>query len=260
MTAVVSRSMMHRAALACASALLVLLTTGCHHKAKVARHYPPPPPTRSYPPSTASSRPLPSYATPPPNWNDNTVRPSTEASVETGLASWYGPPYHNRQAANGQTYDQNAMTAAHRTLPMGTTIRVTNTATNQSAVVVITDRGPFVHGRILDLSLAAAKATGVYRAGVTQVRIEVLQERAGATTAGKWCVQIGAFQDARNAQRLQDDLQRRYTTAKVIEFQGPTGHWVRINPLGYDRSRAMAIASTLRTVEPDALPYLVRLD
>jgi rare lipoprotein A len=260
MTAAVSRIMFHRVALACASALLVLLTTGCHHKAKVSRNYPPPPPARSYPPSTASSRPLPSYATPPPNWNDNTVRPSTESSVEVGLASWYGPPYHNRQAANGQVFDQNAMTAAHRTLPMGTTVRVTNTATNQSAVVVITDRGPFVHGRILDLSLAAAKATGVYRAGVTQVRVEVLQERAGATTSGKWCVQIGAFQSAKNAQRLQDDLQRRYSNAKVIEFQGPTGHWVRINPMGYDRRQAQQIASTLRTAEPDALPYLVRLD
>ena len=263
MTAAVSRTLAHRIALACASAILVVLTTGCHHKAKVSRNYTPPPPARRYPSSTTSTttaRPLPSYATPPPNWNDNRVNPSVESSVETGLASWYGPPYHNRQGANGQVYDQNAMTAAHRTLPMGTTVRVTNTATNQSVVVVITDRGPFVHGRILDLSLAAAKATGVYRAGVTQVRIEVIQERAGATTAGKWCVQIGAFQSARNAQRLQDDLQRRYSTAKVIEFQGPTGHWVRINPLGYDKRQAQAIASTLQTAEPDALPYLVRLD
>ncbi|SDF80724.1 septal ring lytic transglycosylase RlpA family protein [Terriglobus roseus] len=259
MTASVNPSKWQRAGLVFASLLLVLLTTGCHHKTKVSRNYPPPPPSHNYPPSTASSRPLPSYATPPPNWNDNALAPR-DSSVEVGLASWYGPPYHNRQAANGQPYDQNAMTAAHRTLPMGTTVRVTNTATNQSVVVIITDRGPFVHGRVLDLSLAAAKATGVYRAGVTQVRIEVLQQRAGVSPTGKWCVQIGAFQDARNALRLQNDLQRRYSTAKVLEFQGPTGHWVRINPVGYDKRQAVAIADTLRTAEPDALPYLVRLD
>lgn len=262
MTAGASHSKWQRAGLVFASLLLVLLTTGCHHKTRVSRNYPPPPPVRSGASSSSSAtakRPLPSYATPPPNWNDNAL-PPRDSSVEVGLASWYGPPYHNRQAANGQPYDQNAMTAAHRTLPMGTTVRVTNTATNQSVVVVITDRGPFVHGRVLDLSLAAAKATGVYRAGVTQVRIEVLQERAGVSPTGKWCVQIGAFQDSRNALRLQNDLQRRYSTAKVLEFQGPTGHWVRINPLGYDKRQAVAIADSMRTAEPDALPYLVRLD
>lgn len=250
-----------RAAVAFASVLLVLLTTGCHHKAKpVARRYPAPPAASRTSTSAAARRPLPSYATPPPNWNDNAAPPAPVASVETGLASWYGPPYHNRQAANGELFDQNAMTAAHRTLPLGTTVRVTNIATGQSAVVVINDRGPFVHGRVLDLSLAAAKITGVYQRGVTQVRVEVLQQRAGVSPTGKWCVQIGAFLNRNNALRLQDDLQHRYATAKVIEFQGPTGHWVRINPAGYSRSQALAIAGTLRTAEPDALPYVVRLD
>ncbi len=108
------------------------------------------------------------------------------------MASWYGPPYAGRKGADGTVYDQNAMTAAHLTLPSGT-IRVTNLATNQSAIVWITDRGPFVHGRIIDLSLAAAKATGLYRMGVAKVRVEAYAApvRPNAIPGGRWCVQIG---------------------------------------------------------------------
>jgi rare lipoprotein A len=251
---------LRRAAAATATLLFALLLTGCHHKAKVSRRYPPPPPASrrdpySYPETRrAAPAPLPPA-------NDNAIASGRANTVETGLASWYGPPYHNRQSANGQIYDQNAMTAAHRTLPMGTTVRVTNLSTGQNTVVTITDRGPFVHGRIIDLSLAAAKVTGLYRMGVAQVRVDVLQERPGAELNGRWCIQIGAFLEKNNALRLQSELQRQYsTTARVIEFQGPTGHWVRINPLVPDRRRAQQIAATIRTAEPDAIPYLVRLD
>lgn len=153
------------------------------------------------------------------------------------------------------------MTAAHRTLPMGTVVRVTNLTTSQSVTVKITDRGPFVHGRLIDLSLAAAKETGIYRMGLAKVRVEVLEQRPGADLGGKWCVQIGAFLDKNNAWRLQSDLQRRYaTSAKVIEFQGPTGHWVRINPISASRTQALQIASAIHAAEPDAQAYLVRLD
>lgn len=181
------------------------------------------------------------------------------SSTEVGLASWYGPPYHNRRAANGEIYDQNAMTAAHRTLPMGTVVRVTNLQTGKSAIVKITDRGPFVHGRVIDLSLAAAKETGLYRLGVAKVKIEIFAEQR-PLSGGKWCVQVGAFQHERNAQKLKDALVRRYTTAKVIEFPGPTGHWVRVNPAVPDKAHAEQVAASVRSAEPDALPYLVRLD
>lgn len=238
-----------------AALFVALLTTGCHHKAQVSRRYPPPPNPASRPYGNTPQRTVPDGPV-----NDNAIATGKVSSVETGLASWYGPPYHNRQAANGQIYDQNAMTAAHRTLPMGTTVRVTNLTTDQSTIVKITDRGPFVRGRILDLSLAAAKATGLYRMGVAKVRIEVLEQRADLTS-GRWCVQIGAFLDKDNAMRLQSDLQRRYSTsAKVIEFQGPTGHWVRINPLTADRGQATQIAQAIRVSEPNAQAYLVRLD
>ncbi len=87
---------------------------------------------------------------------------------ETGMASWYGAPYHNRRGSNGEVYDMNAMTAAHLTLPLGSIVRITNLKTGNSALVRITDRGPFVEGRIVDLSLAAAKALDVYLPGTAK--------------------------------------------------------------------------------------------
>ncbi len=116
--------------------------------------------------------------------------------TEMGLASWYGPPYSGRKGADGTVYDQNAMTAAHLTLALGTVVRVTNLVNGQSVVVRITDRGPFVRGRIIDLSLAAAKETGVYRAGVVKVRVEAFKAPPLGPTVypgGRWCVQVGAF-------------------------------------------------------------------
>ena len=109
-------------------------------------------------------------------------------STEVGLASWYGPPYAGRKGADGTVYDQNAMTAAHLTLPMGTMVRVTNLTNNESAVVKITDRGPFVRGRIIDLSLAAAKATGVYRAGVAKVKVEAFAAPVRVECGSGWTV------------------------------------------------------------------------
>ena len=179
-------------------------------------------------------------------------------STEIGLASWYGPPYHNRQAADGSIFDQDALTAAHRTLPMGTVVRVTNVATGESVIAKITDRGPFIPGRTLDLSLAAAKAIGVYRAGVAQVKIEAFAHPA-ADPAGRWCVQIGVFIDAADAIQTKNDLLSRYSAvAKVIEFAGPTGHWVRINPLKPDRLTAEHIAQSIHP--PDSEAYLMRMN
>ena len=181
-------------------------------------------------------------------------------SSEIGLASWYGPPYTNRKAADGSIYDQNAMTAAHRELPMGSIVRVTNLTNNQSVIVRITVRGPFVDGRILDLSLAAAKAIDVYRPGTAKVRVEAYAPPVGSDPAGHWCVQIGAFLDEADAIQLKNDLTRRYTTAKVIEFAGPTGHWVRINPKYPDKATASQIADSIHIPDPGAQPYIVRLD
>ncbi len=178
---------------------------------------------------------------------------------QTGMASWYGAPYDNRRGSNGEVYNMNAMTAAHRTLPLGSIVRVTNVKTRAVAVVRITDRGPFVEGRILDLSLAAAKALDVYLPGVAKVKLEVLQVPSPLDTGGRWAVQIGSFADEKNANEVADHLQRRYRTAKVLRFASPIGDWwVRVRVQGDDRERAQTLAR--ETATPEGAVFLVRLD
>ena len=241
----------------CLLALCALLA-GCHHSSRPssAANYPPPPlaPAPIERPSTRVPAKPSAPATPRPTQPEDLGAP---VSTEVGLASWYGPPYHHRAAADGSIFDQNALTAAHRTLPMGTTVRVTNLASNESVIVKITDRGPFVPNRILDLSLAAAKSIDLYRAGVARVRVEAFPHTS-ADPAGRWCVQIGTFLTQEDATQIKNDLASRYTAAKVITFQGPTGFWVRINPTAADRSTATRIADSIHI--PDADPYLVRLN
>ncbi len=150
------------------------------------------------------------------------------------------------------------LSAAHRELPMGSLLRVTNLRTGQSSIMRVTDRGPFVPGRVLDLSVASAKAIGVWAPGTATVQIEVFAAPKPIAEGGRWCVQIGAFHSESKALALQRSLQRRYTLANVIEFTGPTGHWVRIRPAGDDKSKAQEIESTVAPEEGAA--YLTRLD
>jgi rare lipoprotein A len=208
-------------------------------------------------------RPIPPVTAPPQPATDVTDDATFVAThkpiySEEGVASWYGPPYHNRQGANGKTFDQNAMTAAHRTLPMGSLIVVTNEKTGQSATMRVTDRGPFVQGRLLDLSMASAKATGVYLPGTAAVRVDVYQTPHPIDLGGRWCVQIGAFEHEHKAEKLREELERKYDTANVIDFEGPTGYWVRIRPQGDNKEQAESIVRRLQPAEGNA--YLVRLD
>lgn len=177
---------------------------------------------------------------------------------EVGMATWYTAPYKGRKAANGEAFDDAAFTAAHRTLPMGSLIKVTNLATGQSAAMRITDRGPFVDGRIVDLTIASAKATGVYRSGLVRVRIDVYQTPKPISHGGRWCVQIGAFKSESNALRLRNRLLELYPQSNVIEFSGEDSFWVRIRPAGDGLEQARYIASHLHPAEGEA--FLTRLD
>jgi rare lipoprotein A len=178
--------------------------------------------------------------------------------TQTGLATWYTAPYKGRKAANGEIFDDHALTAAHRTLPMGSLIKVTNLETGQSAAMRINDRGPFSGDRILDLTLASAKATGIYRSGLARVRMDVYETPKSINSGGRWCVQIGAFHNERAAKKLKKQLLRRYSEANVIEFPGEDSYWVRIRPEGDNRQIAEQIARQLRPSEGEA--YLTRLD
>jgi rare lipoprotein A len=221
----------------------------------------PPPPSiaPAETPANSKNAPAPAPASP---VEDAGLRTPVEAKpliTETGLASWYGGVYDNRRGSNGEIYNMHAMTAAHRTLPLGSVVRVTNLKTERSAVVRITDRGPFVRGRILDLSEQAAKQVDVWVAGVAMVRLDVLHTPVPLTDPGRWAVQIGGFGKQRTADQMADRLSRRYQTAKVHCFSSPVGNWwVRVRVQNDDRGKAEEI---VRETQPgEGGIFLVRLD
>ena len=257
--------------------ITLLLLAACGHPKQARVEVPPPPPpasvgTASTQEPTSSSSP--SSKTAQPRLNDSAegasaanpdlAEPSipagaTPIATETGKASWYGPPYHNRRGSNGEVYNMHAMTAAHRTLPLGSVVRVTNLKTAHSALVRITDRGPFIPGRVLDLSLAAARKLDVYQPGVAEVKVEVMETPAPLDSGGKWAVQIGSFPDESVAIEFADHLTRRYRTAKVLRFASPAGGWwIRIRVLDDDHDRAQQMVAETRTRE--GAVFLVRLD
>jgi rare lipoprotein A len=247
-------------------AFALLCASGCgHHKTPSQLPAPQaaPPAPEEYPPAPRNppTARIPVTPVPPGGVSDedldfiNTHRPIL---TEVGLATWYTAPYKGKKAANGQVFDDNDLTAAHRTLPMGSLIVVTNLKTRQASAMRISDRGPFVEGRIIDLSIASAKSTGVYRAGLAQVQVDVYSTPKPIETGGRWCVQIGAFKDEDAALNLKQQLLRDYPGSNVIEFAGQDSYWVRIRPQGDDREQAEFIAAHLQPAEGAA--FLTRLD
>ncbi|MBZ5721099.1 MAG: septal ring lytic transglycosylase RlpA family protein [Acidobacteriia bacterium] len=248
--------------------ILAFFLTACGGPKQARVEVPPPPPISqpsAQPPKPSVSQTEPTEAGDEDissNEDKETLSIPTDAKpilVETGSASWYGAPYHNRRGSNGEVYNMNAMTAAHRTLPLGSIVRVTNLKTGHSAIVRITDRGPFVTGRIVDLSLAAARKIDVWQPGTATVRLEVLKTPVPLDQGGRWAVQIGAFDQEEAASELADRLARRYHTAKVLRFSSPVGAWwVRVRVLDDNRQRAEEVARDTQTQEGSI--FLVRLD
>lgn len=136
--------------------------------------------------------------------------------VEEGTASWYGQDFHGKSTSCGEIYDMNAMTSAHKILPMGTRLHVTNLRNHRSVEVRVNDRGPFVGNRIIDLSYAAAKELDIVATGTAPVRIEAIASASGAAIIlGPFTVQVGAFSDPENAYRLASQLKKRYGFSSV---------------------------------------------
>lgn len=181
------------------------------------------------------------------------VRELTPAPVpagweETGKASWYGRPYHGRRTASGEVYDMAQMTAAHRTLPFGTWVVVENRLNGRTAEVRITDRGPFVADRILDLSWAAARVLGAVDAGVIPVRLRVVAPPGTAARGegGGFAVQVGAFSSAYRAALLREELGRTWTGAYVEEAELGGRRIYRVRLGGYPtRAEAHRVATRL---------------
>jgi rare lipoprotein A len=179
-----------------------------------------------------------------------------------GLASWYGRPYHGRRSASGEIYNMNAQTAAHRTLPFQTWVRVTNLENKRVTNVRINDRGPFIEGRIIDLSRAAAEAINMVGTGTALVRVEVVQTAPGEPNPrARYAVQVGAFLVKENALALQSDLEERFGDVFIESHRAPEGRYYRVR-VGHNRSReeAEALAEQLRQETNLPLAMVVRLD
>jgi rare lipoprotein A len=177
--------------------------------------------------------------------------PARLGSEETGHASWYGHPYHGRRTASGEVYDMVDLTAAHRTLPLGTWILVTNLDTGQALELRVNDRGPFVDGRILDLSWGAARLLGAVGPGVIPVRLRIVglpgvRAEPDGTRAAAFAVQLGAFADRARADALRQTVERTGVSARVTETL--VGHEVyyrvRLGPYA-GRAAAEAVAGRL---------------
>ncbi len=198
-------------------------------------------------------------ASPTPKRGKTAQSPAPAGYMEEGNASWYGIPFNGRRASNGEIYDMYKLTAAHKTLPFETMVRVTNLTNGKSTTVRITDRGPFVENRIIDLSLAAAREIESVGPGVVAVRVEVLTPGIDPT-GGFFTVQVGAFRDQANAQRFRDRLNLSYSPIFIQQYDSADGTFYRVRVgkvSGEDAARQFG--EQLRQRE-GVTPIVVRLD
>ena len=182
------------------------------------------------------------------------------ARYEEGIASWYGHPYHGRRTANGEVYDMYKISAAHRTLPFNTRVRVYDRENGREVEVRINDRGPFVEGRIIDLSYAAAQV--IRMEGIAPVRLEILGlDMDPGLLPGIFAVQVGAFRDRSNAERLKDTLSRQYGPVSIQEFDRGDYIFYRVR-VGQERTEAAArdLARDLREANLATGTFVVRVD
>ncbi len=213
--------------------------------------------------------------------------------TETGIASWYGIPYHGRQAANGEIYDMNELTAAHRTLPFGSIVKVTSATSNSSVTVRITDRGPFVGDRIIDLSKQAARQIDMIGPGTMKVKLQLVaygpprlgakpviqaqqpaperqpeQQRAPERQPDRqaqeqetpqlsgYAVQVGLYNDKAKAESLKERLSRRYQPVTLVPREGARTQWRVLVGDKPSEAEAEALAVVLRKQVGEALVVL----
>jgi rare lipoprotein A len=254
-----------RAPLAGLVVALVIFSTGClHHNAKTAQNFPP----------HAGINPTPAAPNAP------------IVQGEEGVASWYGRPFDGRRAASGEIFSMYDMTAAHRTLPFGTQVKVHDLENGRDVTVRINDRGPFVEGRIIDLSYAAAQAMGMN--GIARVQLEILgvspDSGAGAgggvgvgagpitggvagtvpvtiDESGVFAVQVGAFSDVNNANRFKALIEQSFTPVTVVSFDSGNGIFYRVR-VGHESSEAGAdaLADKLRSANLATITFVVRIN
>jgi len=217
-----------------AIALAAVLLAGCGHKKHARRTPAPPAPAPSSVPKLGHT--------------------------ETGVASWYCHPYHGRLAANGEIYDMEKLTAAHRTLPFDTWLRVVNLDNSKTVEVRVTDRGPFVEGRIIDLSHAAARAIDMIGPGIARVRLEVMRTPEYVPPA-VFAVQVGAFRYRANAERLRAEMQSRYGSARLVQRADTPDLWRVLAGSEATEEGANGLAERIRKeLGEKSAAFVVRVD
>ena len=185
--------------------------------------------------------------------------PVAVGHVEEGIASWYGIPYHGRPAADGEIYDMETLVAAHRTMPFNTWVRVTNLSSGKSVNVRIIDRGPFVEGRIIDLSKAAARSIDLLGPGIGQVRLEVIAAPVDVPSGDFFGVQIGAYGSLERAEEMRKEYAARFGgTARIVVKHGSPPLWRVVVGKEPTANEAQQIAAGLASDLPSV--FVVRLD
>lgn len=217
---------------------VLLCATGCLH-----HHNAPPPSAHNYPPPVGA----------------RTTPSAPIVQGEEGIASWYGHPYHGRHSASGEIYNMYDMTAAHRTLPFGTQVCVHDLENSRDVTVRIDDRGPFVDGRIIDLSYAAAQAMGMN--GIARVRLEILGHGTAPEEPGIFSVQVGAFSDPANANRLKALIEASFAPVTIQSFDRGDGIFYRVR-VGSESTEAgaSALADKLRSANLATTTFVVRMN
>lgn len=222
-----------------------LFVAGCNHHTYTAQ-----------PPVSSAPQPSAAPSAPPPAVERQPAVPGEY--VEEGVASWYGIPFDGHRTSNGEIYDMHQFTAAHRTLPFGAVIRVTNLSNGKQTEVRINDRGPFVANRVIDLSLSAAQAIGMVGPGTAKVRLEMISGLNPAV--GFFGVQVGAFRVQENAEKLQARLAMNYSPVNIVAYDSPTGVFYRLR-VGRVPTEIAAHALADQLHSSDQLTtFVVRLD
>jgi len=225
--------------------LVTALTTACgrkHHRAQIPRV---PSPSSSSTARIEEPRPVP-----------KTV---PLGMTEQDIASWYGIPYHGRPAADGEIYDMEKLVAAHRTMPFNTWVKVTNLKNGLTVNVRVIDRGPFVDGRIIDLSKAAARQIQMIGPGIAPVSLEVIAAPMDLPANDFYAVQIGVFSNYANAERLRTKYAALYGTANIDSKQGRVQLWRVLVGKEPSSVQALALAERLKA-ELGFDVFVVRLD
>jgi rare lipoprotein A len=230
-------------------ACCIFFASSCGKKNERIVSVPPPPSPRA---STPSVKP------PAPRQTPKQTAPLPIGYVEEGIASWYGIPYHGRKAADGEIYDMETLVAAHKVMPFNTWLKVTNKTNGKIVVVRIIDRGPFVDGRIVDLSKAAARQIELLGPGIGPVRLEVIGAPTDIPADDFYAVQVGAFSTIENAERVRADYEKRFGFAKTVPKQGTIPMWRVLVGKETSVEAAQRLADTVSPEKHDV--FVVRLD